>query len=213
MKSSSGFFGVLIASIIAIPSMAAPPGHFSVTSSAKMVSGVDFQNGVYTVEPQNRDGVGIADPDDQNSPCTFLLLGLHGPPISNSWHADLSIATNMNGQGFSFSNLSPPLTPVPYNGISESAGIPLVPCPIPGSGPGNVWLVWSGVNWHSTVDYSSASINLVNNRSRPLVASLPQAQSVSWPPPARPGALPVSRPTTLTPKARKLTVCRGTLCA
>ncbi|MCA1818994.1 MAG: hypothetical protein LC620_02900, partial [Halobacteriales archaeon] len=119
-----------------------------------------------------KDGVGIADPADQNNPCTSLLLGGRGyQPLSGQWDQDIGI--NLNGPGFGISKLSPPLSPtfVPSgppeytNWIPNSAGIPLgLSCPLPGSptpsGDHTLWLIWSGMNWRSIEGHSITLINL-----------------------------------------------------
>jgi hypothetical protein len=97
-----------------------------------------------------KDGVGIADPGNVESKCTALLLGVRGiPPAAESWEQDQNMGTNLNGPGVGISNLVPLLNAT-GGWLSGSGGIDLgIPCPIPGPSPGNLWLVWSGMNWRT----------------------------------------------------------------
>ncbi|MFO1534609.1 MAG: hypothetical protein ABR586_02975, partial [Thermoplasmatota archaeon] len=56
-----------VAGALAMPASAQPPGNYSITFEFLTTSYFDF-----------KDGVGIADPNDVNNPCTALLLGLRG---------------------------------------------------------------------------------------------------------------------------------------
>jgi hypothetical protein len=160
---------VLAASALAAPAFAAPPGHVSLSWDVFVLSSADY-----------KDGVGIADPADRNNPCTFLITGtridtmhplgewqtdrtpnpVDQPVEALYWKGDLRIGTNLNGPGVGISNLVPPLTPV-GGWLPASGGINLgVACPIPQSGPGALWLVWSGVNWRSFEDEMFAELHL-----------------------------------------------------
>jgi hypothetical protein len=131
-----------------------PPGHVSHTHEYLAASYSDFN-----------DGVGIADPADRNSRCTALLAGVRGTQsVSQTWQMDQNMGTNLNGPGVGISNLSPPLSPAggpEGSWLPTSSGIDLgIACPFPGSGPGNLWLVWSGMNWRSAEADSGTYINL-----------------------------------------------------
>lgn len=149
----------LLAVLVAASAGANPAGHYSTSQRVWSFSTFDFKN-----------GVGIADPDDEDNPCTTLRLGAR--PTDNlvgfpgrTWDT-LRIATNLQGPAVGVGNLSPPLTPVPAaSWLAGSAGIPLAPCPIPGS-PGNIWLVWSGMNWRSFEDTLSTEMTLCSGQSQ-----------------------------------------------
>lgn len=128
----------------------AAPGHTSTALTETTVARLEFKN-----------GVGTADPNDENNPCTLLLRSVRGGhPAPESWRGDMGLATNLNGPIAGTSNLSPPLTPLPETSwLDGSAGIPLAPCPIPGS-PSNLWLIWSGMNWYSAEESLSTEIDL-----------------------------------------------------
>ncbi|MFO1534627.1 MAG: hypothetical protein ABR586_03075 [Thermoplasmatota archaeon] len=146
---------------MAVPAFAAPPGNYSITFEYVTASYFDF-----------KDGVGIADPADQNNPCTALLLGLRGiQPLAETWEVDQNMGTNLNGPGVGISNLVPPLAAV-GGWLPASGGIDVgVDCPIPGSPvstPGDdhsLWLVWSGVNWRSAQADSSTQISLCTQQT------------------------------------------------
>ncbi|MCA1811988.1 MAG: hypothetical protein LC623_08265, partial [Halobacteriales archaeon] len=130
------------------------PGHVAKTFETTVASSVDFKG-----------GVGIEDPDNPDSACTAALLGVRGSqPVSKAWEADQNLGTNLNGPGFGISNLVPLLSPVP--GHPSQGGINLgIACPIPGSDPGNLWLIWSGMNWRSIEADSSTQINLCTQQT------------------------------------------------
>ncbi|MCA1811656.1 MAG: hypothetical protein LC623_06555 [Halobacteriales archaeon] len=159
---------------MAMPVGAGVPGHVSTTFEFLVASYFDF-----------KDGVGIADPSDQNNPCTAVLLGLRAsPPISETWEADQNMGTNLNGPAQGISNLSPPLAAV-GGWLPSSSGINLgVACPLPGSGSGNLWVVWSGANWRSAEHDSSAQINLCTQQtfpsSSPGCLALPGSNLKLW---------------------------------
>jgi hypothetical protein len=158
-----------LATGLAMPALASPPGHYSITFEYVTASYFDF-----------KDGVGIADPNDQNNPCTRLLLGLQIPqPIAETWEVDQNMGTNLNGPGVGISNLVPPLAAV-GGWLPASGGVDLgIPCPLPGSGPGNLWLVWSGMNWRSAQAGSSAGINLCTQQT--FASSSPGCLAVPGP--------------------------------
>jgi hypothetical protein len=162
-----------VAGALAMPASAQPPGNYSITFEYVTISYFDF-----------KDGVGIADPNDQNNPCTLLLLGLRGiQPIAETWEVDQNMGFNLNGPAVGISNLVPPLAPV-GGWLPASGGIDTnVACPIPGSptvGDHSLWLVWSGLNWRSAESDSSTSLFLCTQKtfasSSPGCLALPDNQ-------------------------------------
>jgi hypothetical protein len=180
-----------VAGALAMPATAMPQGHYSITFEYITTSYFDF-----------KDGVGIADPADQDNPCTLLLLGLRGiQPIAETWEVDQNMGLNLNGPAVGISNLVPPLAwaggaqgsedPNHPDWIANSGGIPTpFDCPIPGSpvstlgDPHNLWLVWSGVNWRSAQSDSSTEIHLCTQKtfpsSSPGCLPIPDSQNRLW---------------------------------
>jgi hypothetical protein len=136
---------------------AAPHGHIALTSSGLAVSVFDF-----------KDGVGIADPNDQDNPCTFLVYGVRPDgQLASAWKNDLRISLNINSFAVGLS-LNPPLAPV-GGWLPNSVGInTTIPCPIPGypTPPAShpLWLIWSGMNWRSAQSESLTELNLCTQR-------------------------------------------------
>ncbi|MCA1812025.1 MAG: hypothetical protein LC623_08460 [Halobacteriales archaeon] len=173
---------VLVAAFVvgafAMPASAQPPGNYSITFEFLTTSYFDF-----------KDGVGIADPADQNNPCTALLLGLRGiQPLAETWEVDQNMGTNLNGPGISEGNLVPPLTPA-GGWLPNSGGINTgVACPIPGSptppAAHSLWLIWSGVNWRSVEADSAANLFLCTQKtfasSSPGCLAVPDNQMYLW---------------------------------
>jgi hypothetical protein len=161
-----------------------PPGHFSWTHELLVGPYFDF-----------KDGVGIADPNDENNPCTNIILGLRVlQPYSETWEADQNMGTNLNGPAVGIGNLTPPLIPVPpgpynYNYFPNSGGLNLAfPCPLPGSpnppANHNLWLIWSGMNWRSAEADSSTQIHLCSwlafSSESPGCLAIPTNQMHLW---------------------------------
>jgi hypothetical protein len=143
--------------IFALATNATPPGNYVFTFEYLVFADTDF-----------KDGFGLADPADQNSPCTSLFLGGRGiQPISGSWEGDQNIGNNLNGPGMGVSKLVPPLTPA-GGWLPDSGGINTgFPCPLPGSGTGTLWVVWSGMNWRSILTESFTKVNICDFKSFP----------------------------------------------
>ncbi|MCA1818579.1 MAG: hypothetical protein LC620_00755 [Halobacteriales archaeon] len=175
-----------VAGALAMPASAQPPGNYSITFEYLVASYFDF-----------KDGVGIADPNDVNNPCTALLLGLRGiQPLAETWEVDQNMGTNLNGPGIGVSNLVPPLAPV-GGWLPASGGVNLgFDCPIPGapvSPPDprntdglnhNMWFIWSGVNWRSAEADSSANLFLCTQKtfasSSPGCLAIPDNRMHLW---------------------------------
>ncbi|MCA1810950.1 MAG: hypothetical protein LC623_02940 [Halobacteriales archaeon] len=135
-------------------------GHIALTTEDLAVSSFDFKG-----------GAGIVDPTDAGNPCTVRLLGARGLATAPSL-ADPDLGINANGPGAGISNLAPPLTPIPAGWLAGGAGMDLgEACPIPGAGPGDLWLAWSGVNWRSVEADSSSQMSLCTQET--FVASSP----------------------------------------
>jgi hypothetical protein len=135
-----------------------------------------------------KDGVGIADPNDINNPCTYLLFGARAiQPLSGTWQIDQNMGFNLNGPAVGISNLVLPLQPV-GGWLPASGGIDTnVACPIPGSptvGDHSLWLVWSGVNWRSAESDSFTDLRLCAQQSfsssSPGCLALPDASMRLW---------------------------------
>ncbi|MFO1534469.1 MAG: hypothetical protein ABR586_02265, partial [Thermoplasmatota archaeon] len=160
---------------------AQPPGNYSITFEFLVASYFDF-----------KDGVGIADPGDENNPCTALLLGLRGiQPLAETWEVDQNMGTNLDPGDASAPDLTPLVPPLaPLGGwLPNSVGINLgIACPIPGSptppAAHPLWLAWSGVNWHSAEADSSTQISLCTQQtfpsSSPGCLAIPDNQMHLW---------------------------------
>ncbi|MCA1811315.1 MAG: hypothetical protein LC623_04805, partial [Halobacteriales archaeon] len=154
---------------------AQPPGNYSVTFESLTASYFDF-----------KDGVGIADPTDQNNPCTALLLGLRGTqPPAETWDVDQNMGTNLNGPAFGIAPLIGPMSPA-GGWLPDSGGLNLgFPCPPQlGSGGGNLWLVFSGMNWRSAQADSATNLYLCSQMtftsSSPGCLAVPDANMHLW---------------------------------
>jgi hypothetical protein len=194
-------FPFILASIVVasvVPVGASPPGNIALSHS-RLNSQFDLKG-----------GFGIADPYDNNSPCTVIIYGMvvqssagipfyyavegknqpqylqdvvplsgMGRTLANTGvraqsymdheATDYDVAINLKGPAVGISNLRPLLYQPPQSNPSQphyyTAGLPLgIPCPLPGSGPGTLWLVWSGVNWHSVELSIATELDLCTQR-------------------------------------------------
>ncbi|MFO1534217.1 MAG: hypothetical protein ABR586_00985 [Thermoplasmatota archaeon] len=150
MVPSRLLLALALAACGALPAAAGPPGN--VVYSWRALAGPS---------PDLKDGAGVVDPTDAANPCTTLLHGAQtqtGP--QGDWPAHLGIATNLDGPAVGVSRLSPPLAPA-GGWLPGSGGVPLgIPCPLPGSGAGSLWLVWSGMDWHAGKDETFTEFDL-----------------------------------------------------
>jgi hypothetical protein len=174
-----------MAAMVVLPVTAQPPGNVSITFEFLFASDADF-----------KDGIGIADPNDQNSPCTVRQFGARvSQPATGTWDLDQNMGTNLNGPAVGISNLVPPLAPV-GGWLPASGGIDTnVACPIPGSptvGDHSLWLVWSGMNWRTFDQESWATLRLCTQKtfssSSPGCLALPDASLRLWATACAPGS-------------------------